>query len=124
MRLVNLTPHDINVLADGQVICIPPSGQVARVVERPHGTGQVPVDDVQVPLILAESGHVVGLPPQEPQTLYIVSRPVALALQGQRPDLLVPDQFERDDEGQTVGCRGFAQFVYSENHLPEEGGER
>lgn len=87
-RFVNLTPHVLTVrLDDGQVVCIPSSGRVARCrverfVEREHAG--IPI---------AVTRHVCYLdtvPGPEEGVLYIVSTMVAHLL-GDRPDVVAPD---------------------------------
>jgi len=100
-RIYNLTPHPVTV----NHITFPPSGKVARVEER------VALEADFAPFILRhiKTGKVVDLPPKKEGVWYIVSRPVALAAIG-REDLLVPDEFIRDEEGKIIGARYFATF--------------
>jgi hypothetical protein len=57
---------------------------------------------------------VVGLPEPTPGVVYVVARPlaVALAMSGQaRPDVAVVDRLVRDDKGTIIGASGFARIV-------------
>jgi hypothetical protein len=108
MKIVNYTPHDINVygssqtpLEDGPIFTYPKSGKVARPATIELGTMQGP--DVWYELV--EYGRLDGLPPRdEPGTLYIVSLVCALAAR-ERDDLLAPYIEVRNDKGTIIGCR-------------------
>ena len=105
MKVVNLTPHPVVVLRDGERIEFPPSGQVARLGEEIVSTGMtiegVPVVEKRL------SG--LDLPPVQPGVFYIVS--LAVAQVARREDLLVPDDLVRDERGQVIGCRRLARIV-------------
>jgi len=105
MKLINLTPHEINVLcADGSMLSIPASGDIARCKELRTLVGNVNGID----LYHATYGDVYGLPEQEANdTLYIVSMAVRLALHT-RKDIVSPGELVRDDAGKPIGCKGFA----------------
>jgi len=105
MKLVNLTPHAIN-LPGGTV---QPSGQVARV-----NVGATKTDDMQfagfvdtVPLVKPDYGDVANLPDPTDDTFYIVSTPVQQACPD-RTDLLVPFDLQRDDQGRVIGANSLA----------------
>ena len=122
MKLVNLTPHPLTLQGEGAQVTIPPSGKVARVVEEQRASALLAfqgdkVDDLipiySVPLVDLSVRKVVDLPDPEDGTLYIVSRPVALALAGTRADVVVPDDFVRDDQGRIIAARRLARFIKS-----------
>lgn len=132
-KIVNLTPHAVVVEAvrprayedgsDGPCrVTLPPSGTVARVVERPvDGTtfrASLEVDGSLVQVLGPTAyGPVEGLPPEEfGGPLYLVSALVAAAvamswghLLHPRGDLLVPDTGPdsaiRNELGQIVAVR-------------------
>lgn len=137
-KIINLTPHAVVVEAvrprayedgsDGPCrVVIPPSGTVARVVERPvDGTtfrASLEVDGCWVQVLgPTDYGPVEGLPPEEfGGPLYLVSALVAAAVRAhvpthgylpgyrERRDLLVPDtgpdSAVRDERGQIVAVR-------------------
>jgi len=102
-QILNLTPHPVRV-GDRE---FPPAGQVPRLREVVSATWQLeglPVADVI-------TGVVEGLPEPRPGVFLIVSRPVAMALAGRRDDLLVPDDFVRDEQGRIVGARRLARLL-------------
>ena len=92
-KLVNLTPHDVNLYAaDGATLLrtIPASGMVARVSSTP-GAAET-VDGIPVPVVGAPVwGQVEGLPAPIEGTMYIVSLIVAGRPEvSGRPDVLRP----------------------------------
>ena len=113
MKLINLTPHPVTFYSYSETqVTIPPSGKVARVVEEP--TAEFHLEDIPVPVVDIKTGRVVDLPGPQPGVVYIVSRPVALAIAGERSDVLVPDDFVRDENGRIIGARRLARFVREE----------
>ena len=105
MRIINKTPHSIRVVGEtGEVIReFPPEGEPIRLQEEEEFYGMVggiPIFD----RFLKEA----DLPPQEDDTYYIVSLPVALAYPEQ--DFLVPTGYIRDEEGRIIGCKGLARI--------------
>jgi hypothetical protein len=102
--IVNLTPHAINLVRDGQVVeTIHPSGTIARVSMTTEIVGQINGFEVRKNTY----NEVVDLPPREEGTIYIVSALVAQAAKD-RYDLVVPDGSVRDADGRIIGCTGFA----------------
>jgi len=120
MKLVNLTPHPLTLQGEDGQVTVPPSGKVARVIEEQRASALLAfqgdkVDDLipiySVPLVDLSVRKVVDLPDPEDGTLYIVSRPVALALAGTRADVVVPDDFVRDDQGRIIAARRLARLI-------------
>jgi len=101
-KIVNLTPHEINIIGE-QNISIPPSGQVARVVERTETIGDVN----GIPIIHKTFGTVEGLPDAQPNTVYVVSLLTAQATH--RTDVLAVGEVVRNDKGQVVGTKSFSR---------------
>jgi hypothetical protein len=99
MRIVNLTPHTVNLITDAGTRVFQSEG-VARVssVSTPVGTA------TGLPLTRVTFGEVVGLPAREFDVLYVVSALVRSACPN-RPDLASPGDLVRDDAGNVVGCR-------------------
>lgn len=81
---VNLTPHAINILVDGNVVTIEPSGEVARVESIEKVTGEIN----GITVVSREFGDVHGLP--EEGTPCIVSAMVLGAVPG-RKGVYAPD---------------------------------
>lgn len=103
-NIINLTPHAVTVIVEGQGTReFPKSGTIARVSETATSTGDV----AGIPKFSKSFGEVTGVPEPTPDTFYIVSGLVAAALPN-RKDLLVPHGLVRDDKGNIIGCQGFS----------------
>ena len=104
-KIINLTPHDVNLMLEDDVITFKSEG-VARVQQKES------IDDYfdQIPIYKNEYGKVEGLPEEKEGVYYIVSFVVANALKGKRQDLLVVTKTERNEKGQVIGCYGFARI--------------
>lgn len=100
-EVINLTPHEIRVIREGQDdVVYPPTGEVARLATVELGTQDY---GVGAPVELVEFHHLLKPPPRIEDTFYIVSLPCALA--SPRGDFLVPYLEVRDDAGRIIGCR-------------------
>ena len=107
MKLINLTPHDINIVAEGTSIIletIPVSGVVARV-----GMDE---EDLAIKgnirFVRVRPGRPVNVPEPRPGVLFIVSRAVQEALP-ERHDLIVPTHMVRSHDRRTIiGCSAFS----------------
>lgn len=125
--IINLTKHPIelydplvpNTFVEGEykpVLTIPASGTVARIEERERapkaraGTEVLILNGLYDPVDV-EYGHIVGLPVVRPFTWYVVSLALALAVRGERHDLLVPWRQVRNRTSTVIGCRGLARAV-------------
>jgi hypothetical protein len=123
-RLVNLTVHDIALVAQpppfylveragpAPLICIPPDGGVARVDDDEARLGEhlISTGSELVSLTrLRRDGRLADLPDPEPGTRYVVSRLTALAARG-RADLAFPFGEIRDGDGRITGARGLGSF--------------
>ena len=76
-EIINLTPHDINLLLEDDIITFKSKG-VARVQQKES------LDEYfdRIPLYKKEYGEVEGLPEEEEGIYYIVSFVVANVLKG------------------------------------------
>ena len=105
MKFINCTTHVLNIIAnDGEVIAVPPSGQVARVStvrKQVMSIGNIPVFSV-------EFGEVENLPEPEPETVFVVSALVAQRVP-EREDVFSPGELVRDESGQPIGCKGLSK---------------
>lgn len=121
MNIVNLTPHTINILRAGlsgyeEIVSIPKSGIEARldVTRKVVGNetfvnGKHLVDPTADPMggvvfFNSDFGEPTGLPAQVKNTIYIVSSLFRTGFD--RPDLWVPGELIRDEEGKPIGCLG------------------
>ncbi len=102
MKIINLTPHAINIILDGDTISIPSSG-VARAKSSTEQIGSIG----DIPVYRTVYGETCGIPEPQAGVVYIVS---SLAAQGckDRSDIYVPSDPVRGDDGNIIGCRGLA----------------
>lgn len=104
-QLINLTPHDINIVEEnGSIIMtLPRTDVVARVEQKLTSVNEINGISIK------EScwGDIVGLPGPEENVFYIVSALVANAAkeQGRTKDILCPCDFVRDGEGRVIGAK-------------------
>lgn len=105
MKLINLTPHKITFMIDGNgiypkdVIEIPSSGAV-RISEV-----AVPIGEINgIPAVRKTFGKAEGLPEEQEGTIYIVSA-IVRAAYPERKDLASPGDLIRDADGNVVGCK-------------------
>lgn len=105
-RLVNLTGHDLTLIQwNGATTTIRPEGQL-RVYSKVDAAGIVRVGGVDVPLLEIVE-QAITPPPEQPDTLYVVSGIVAS--KARRNDLVVPSRMVRDGTGKVIGCRALAK---------------
>ena len=104
--LINLCPHDINIVDnEGNLVVTLPheEGRVARVA-----TTETPVENTlgyPFPVVHREWGNVTGLPAPQAGVAFIVSAAVVSACPGRR-DLYSPGRLIRDEHGQPTQCVG------------------
>lgn len=102
--LINLTPHRLDIVdADGNVVSVPPSGQVARVAQTREQRGTI--DGLAV--TYSTFGQVEGLPEPQDGVIYVVSG-LVLAAVPDRADVFAPGEAVRDSEGRVIGARGLS----------------
>ena len=100
MKIINLTPHVVNI---GERTF--PTNGLVRVA-----TNTVKVGELDgIPLFTTQFGEVENLPEEVEGTFLIVARMVAIAVEG-RNDLLVPNGLVRNEQGQVVGASGFERI--------------
>ena len=106
MRIVNLTPHPVTlVTANGDEVVIQPEETPVRIPAETKPAGEIN----DIPVVEERLGDADDvLPAPQPDTVYVVSRPVAE--RANRPDLLVPTQVERVD-GRPVRARALARVM-------------
>lgn len=104
MKIVNLTPHKINLVdSEGKEIKKFESEGIARcsqfVVKEKEEEGII--------FTKTQFGKVFGLPEEEEGKYYIVSRLIMQSYKD-RKDLLVPNEIVRDKDGIIIGCKSFS----------------
>ncbi len=102
--LVNLTPHDINIIVEDDLdIRIPMCENPPRTSHTRRRVGDV----AGIPLNRVEFDKTKDIPAKKEDTYHIVSRVVAESCP-ERDDLLVPDETVRDANGKIIGCTAFS----------------
>lgn len=108
MRIINLTPHVVNVYSnDSEIPFFLESFQS-------EGTARVSVVKARratlglIPVFTPKYGKVENLPDQSDGIFYIVSAMVRQALPD-RYDIFSPGELIRDSSGQPMGCKGLDQ---------------
>jgi hypothetical protein len=124
MKLINLTPHPVQIWEeqDGKDICIltiPPESPPARCIESRSGLRSfILAEDPKIPngaLVRVDVvpdlsySKVYDLPEQVFGVCYIVSLLVIQNSPG-RKDLLMPYDLVRNEKGSIIGCRRLAQL--------------
>jgi hypothetical protein len=105
VTLVNTTPHNINVVLQGEILEIPAAKQPFRIREEVEFVGIAG----NIPLFRKRLVLESDLPPEDEKggILYIVPALVAQLFRKRR-DLVVPHDFVRDVNGNIIGCQGLA----------------
>lgn len=104
MKLINLTPHVLNVIAaDGSTVDIQPSGNIARVAS----TSAVVANINGINVTASTWGDVAGLPAAQAGVVFIVSRMVKDRV-ADRADVMVPGAPVRDADGKIIGANGLS----------------
>lgn len=102
--LVNLTPHTLNIVAaDGSIIDIQPSGNIARVAAISSIVAAVNGINVSRQIF----GNIMDLPDAQDGVIYIVSRMVKDRVPD-RDDVMVPGAPFRDADGKIIGAWGLS----------------
>ena len=110
MKIMNLTPHELNLMPkgpDGPVITIPRSGIVARCTVDRVQVDSVTVDGISVPVNQTRFGEVFDLPDPQPDTIFVVSALVAQAVP-ERQDVFFVDDAVRHAQGRDNGASALA----------------
>jgi hypothetical protein len=106
IKIINTTPHPVNLILDGKEIVFQPEFPV-RVKSETISSGNISWHGQEIPLTRTLFGHVEGLPEFKEDVLYIVSQLIKDRLQD-RKDLLVPSEIVRNDKGHIIGCKAFS----------------
>ena len=102
-KIINLTPHNVRLIKKypekWDIIDIPPSGDIARLIFT-----HTKVGNLIVPIVKVKLDGVMNLPKYDGKTKYIVSRVILETIA--RTDMISPDTGTgaiRDDRGNIVG---------------------
>lgn len=112
MKIVNLTPHSITVLRNGEEIDVyEASGCIARCESDTVVVGEIagiPLTETTFgePYLIDRDKVKHELPKQQDGTFCIVSALVARA--AGREDFIIVNDTVRDNDGRIIGCQSFA----------------
>ena len=109
MKIVNLTPHAINLIIGDQQLTVEPSGQVARVSVHIEKIGEIDGEIEGIPITTSVFGEVEGLPEAKANVVYLVSSLVAQRVK-ERNDVFIPNESVRDSEGRIIGCKSLGRI--------------
>ena len=109
MKIVNCTPHDVNLITENGSITFPRSGIIPRLTEQQQKINSVTVNGIEIDIMKKSFSEIEGLPEPQDGTIYIVSALVAGAAKD-RDDLVIPNDTVRDEEGRIVGCKNLAKI--------------
>lgn len=105
-NIINLTPHTVSIVnGDGETIAQFPSTGLARVASTETVIGMI---NGIIPLTRTEYGAVEGLPEENGNDIFVVSRVVLNAVREAgvvRSDLVVPGLQVRNEAGLVVGAK-------------------
>lgn len=117
--IINLTPHEVNILAPSGDILINPSREYdpIRIVQPTLYRMCRAVNGVEIPIKVILPGYPENnnMPPKTPGVLYIVSRLVADTFKDTRHDFVFPYDLQRTNTGEIQGCYSLARFGAKED---------
>lgn len=103
--IINLTPHEVNLINDDQSFNWPKCDNPPRLTEVQKHDGFA-----ESFVIMKKSfGECENLPDQKEGDFLIVSQLVASAFP-KRSDLIIPNDMIRDESGRIIGCKSFARI--------------
>jgi hypothetical protein len=110
--LINLTPHDIDVLVEGKILTIEPSGDIARLVGSDYVHSHVLHNGKYIPIMHVTYTEVKGLPPFNGKDTFIVSSKVQEFVKD-RGDLISPDTGDSAirENGKITAIRAFSRLA-------------
>lgn len=109
IKLVNCTPHDVNLITKSGNITFPRSGIIPRLTEVQNKINSINSNGIEIDIMEKSFLKPEGLPEPKENTIFIVSALVAGAAKD-RDDLVIPNDIIRDDKGNIVGCKNLAKI--------------
>src|SRR5690606_34225547 len=109
VKVVNCTPHDVNLITENGSITFPRSGIIPRLTEQQVKINSVIVNGIEIDIMKKSFLEPEGLPEPQEGTIFIVSALVAGAVKN-RDDLVIPNDIIRDDKGNIIGCKNLARI--------------
>jgi hypothetical protein len=108
-KIINLTPHDVDIYKDGKIVKTYKSKGSLRLKETLTPEGKI----CGVPIVKSEYCKD-RIPKYQKGVYYIVSNVVQFAYP-KRKDLLVTLDLVRDEHGNIIGCKSLGYAAYKEN---------
>lgn len=108
-KIVNLTPHPIKIIVGDKSIVVEPTSPPARLQESTENIGSISINGIDIPVIKKYLGNVSGVPEPVDGVIYIVSLPVASAMN--RKDVLAIGESIRDEKGNVIGAKSLSSFI-------------
>jgi glucose-6-phosphate dehydrogenase assembly protein OpcA len=105
MKVINLTPHDLNLYKGGECVETIKSEGFARAEQVNTHIGNIN----GYPLSKVTYGEAENMPEPKSGAIYVVSSITAQALK-HRNDVVTPTGMVRDENGRIIGCTGFAKL--------------
>jgi hypothetical protein len=117
MSLVNLTPHDIDVLEkdSNKVVFTIPRRDSTGIRREEVRTLETTIND-EIQIYQIGYKDINGLPPSERGVFFIVSMLIAQSCP-ERNDLVFPGEICRDSSGKILGCYNFSRLETKQPHL-------
>lgn len=110
MTFVNLTGHDVYLYANNKLKEVIAASEVTVRVQ-PIVESFDDVEGVRVSTVSYQPDQRYLLPPNKPETFYIVSYMIANFFKATRQDLVYPFDIVRGNGGKVIGCQGFARPI-------------
>ena len=112
MKVLNLTPHTINLMVGESIIEVPASGIIARCGEDVKSCDPIKIDGIAVETVKKGFHSVDNIPNEKPGQIVLVSLMVLNAIKEmgiERADLFAPDTGNgsavRDENGRIKGVK-------------------
>ena len=109
IKVINCTPHDVNIITENGSITFPKSGIIPRLTESQKKINSINSNGIEIDIMAKSFLEPEGLPEPQEGTIFIVSALVAGAVKN-RNDLFIPNDTIRDDQGRIVGCKNLAKI--------------
>lgn len=108
--IINKTPHSINFYYGDKIYTFKSDESPCRITSTEEDGSCIKCghwqDFIELPIKKIKYGKTENLPEQNNWAYYIVSS-IVKANNPDRKDLIVPNDFVRDDKGNIIGCKSF-----------------
>ena len=109
IKIINCTPHDVNLVTTNGSITFPRSGIIPRLTEQQKKINSINSNGIEIDIMQKSFSEVEGLPEPKEGTIFIVSALVAGAVKN-RDDLVIPNDTIRNEKGNIIGCKNLAKI--------------